>query len=212
MIVSPFKDVVTRVYKPVQWSKLANGWVKLNTDGSSLGNPGLAGGGGLIRDEEAKWIVNFAHKIGKTTSFIAELWALRDGLNVCISHNFAAMEVELDAKANPNYTNVLVSSLMDDCRVLVSRIPQIHFRHCYREGNRCVDALARMGGTQASDFLILACPPMDLVKLLDFDFHGLYLNRLVQSICFPLSLLNEFLHTKKRYLSYSRDRDMSYGL
>ena len=68
--------------------------VKLNTDGSSLGNPGLAGGGGLIRDEEGKWIAGFARKIGKTTSFFAELCALRDGLNVCISHNFAAVEVE----------------------------------------------------------------------------------------------------------------------
>lgn len=68
------------------------------------------------------------------------------------------MEVELDAKAivdaitNPNYTNVFVSSLMDDCRMLVSQIPQICIRHCYCEANRCADALARMGGSQASEF------------------------------------------------------------
>ena len=98
-------------------------------------------------------VVGFARKIGKTTSFMAELWALHDGLNVCISRNFAVMEVELDAKAivdaiaNLNYTNVFVSSLMDDCRLLVSRIPHICFRHCYREANRCADALACMGGT-----------------------------------------------------------------
>lgn len=59
----------------------------------------------------------------------------------------------------------------------MSRIPQIHFSHCFHEANRCADALARMGGTQASNFVILACPPMDLVKLLDFDFHGFYLNK-----------------------------------
>ena len=188
---SPTKDVVTKVCKPVCWSKPASGWVKLNTDGSSLGNPGLAGGGDLIRDKEGKWITGFARKIGKTTSFIAELWALCDGLNMCINHSFAAVEVELDAKAiidalaNPSYTNVFVSSLMDDCRLLISQIPQICFRHYYREANRCADALARMGGTQASDFVNFVCLPEDLVQLLDFDLHGLYLNRMC-----PMSLFS----------------------
>ncbi|XP_075659206.1 uncharacterized protein LOC142629103 [Castanea sativa] len=119
----------------------ASGWVKLNTDNSSLGNPGLAGGGRLIRDkEDAKAIV--------------------------------------EAIANPNYSKLFVSSLMEDCKLLVSRIPQVRFRLCYREANRCADGLARMGGKQASDFVFLSCPLVDLVKLLDFDFLGLYLNRL----------------------------------
>jgi len=138
-------------------------------DGSSLDNPGLARGGGLLRDEGGKWIASFARKIERKTSFIAELWALLDGLNVCLNYNFAAMEVELDAKAiveaiaNPYYTNVFVSSLMEDCRLLVSQIPQVCFRHCFHEANRCADALACMGGSQAIDFVFLACLPVDLV-------------------------------------------------
>ena len=188
---SPTKDAVRRVCKPVCWSKPASGWVKLNTDGSSLGNSGLAGGGGLIRDEEGKWITGFACKIGKTTSFIVELWALHDGLNVCINHRFAAVEVELDAKAiidalaNLSYTNIFVSSLMDDCRLLITQIPQICFRHCYCEANRCADALARLGGSQVYDFVNFVCPPEDLVQLLDSDLHGLYLNRMCPVSVFP---------------------------
>ena len=94
------------------------------------------------------------------------------------------MEVELEIKAiveaiaNPYYTNVFVSSLMEDCRLLVAQIPQVCFRHCFHEANRCVDALACMGGSQAIGFVFLACPPVDLVKFLDFYFLGLYLNRL----------------------------------
>ena len=42
-------------------------------DGSSIGNPGLAGGGGLIRDKEGAWVVGFARNIGISSSFIAEL-------------------------------------------------------------------------------------------------------------------------------------------
>lgn len=38
--------------------------MKLKTDGSSLGNPGVAGGGGLIRDENGNWVVGLARRIG----------------------------------------------------------------------------------------------------------------------------------------------------
>ena len=38
------------VIKQIHWDKPEEGWMKLNTDGLSLGNPGLAGGGGVIRD------------------------------------------------------------------------------------------------------------------------------------------------------------------
>ena len=113
--------------------------------------------------------MGFACKIGKTTNFLAELWALHDGLNMYLKHNFATVEVEIDAKAivdaisNPNYTNLFVSPLMDDCKLLVSRIPQICFRHCYCEANRCIDALVRLGGLQSSDFVIFVSLPMDLV-------------------------------------------------
>lgn len=37
--------------------------------------------------------------IGITSSYIAELWALRDRLLLCINRNFNAIEVELDAKS-----------------------------------------------------------------------------------------------------------------
>ena len=67
---------------------------------------------------------------------------------------------------------------MDDCRLLISWIPQFHLRHCYREANRCADGLARLGGLQATDFVMFMCPLVDFVKLLDSDLKGLYLNKL----------------------------------
>ena len=38
----------------VQWLPPPVNWVKLNSDGPSMGNPGLAGGGGLIRNERGE--------------------------------------------------------------------------------------------------------------------------------------------------------------
>ena len=53
-----------RVATPVCWVKPEAGWMKLNTDGSSLSNLSLARGGGLVRNEEGRWLVGFARKIG----------------------------------------------------------------------------------------------------------------------------------------------------
>ena len=72
--------------------------MKLNTDGSSLGNPGLAGAGGLIRDGNRSWVVGFARKIGVASSLLAELWALRDELLLCLQFHVQAVIIEMDAK------------------------------------------------------------------------------------------------------------------
>ena len=74
-------------------------WYKVNLDGSSLGNPSLVGGGGLIRDETGKWIRGYARAIGTTTRAAAELWALRDGIRLCIAIKLQVVVVEFDAKA-----------------------------------------------------------------------------------------------------------------
>ena len=69
----------------------------------------------MIRDEMGNWMVGFSRKIRVTSSFEAELWALRDGLSICVEMSSLAIEVELDAKAiidilvQPTQSNSLVS-------------------------------------------------------------------------------------------------------
>jgi len=47
---------------------------------------GLAGGGGVVKDDQGNWVIGCARKIGPVSSFLAELWALRDGaLPLCAS-------------------------------------------------------------------------------------------------------------------------------
>jgi hypothetical protein len=53
---------------PIKWVSPPLGCFKLNTDGSSLGNPGLAGGGGVIRNHAGEWVGGFSRAIGVTTS------------------------------------------------------------------------------------------------------------------------------------------------
>ena len=82
----------------VRWTKPPLSWHKLNLDGSSIGNSGRAGGGGLIRDDKGVWVKGYARNIGHTTSVAAELWALRDGLRLCSALKIPDVIIELDAK------------------------------------------------------------------------------------------------------------------
>ena len=75
----------------MSWTKPAANWFKLNTDGSLLGNPGRASGGGLARNDRGMWIAGFTQNIGKATSVEAELWGLRAGLFLCKTLNLEAI-------------------------------------------------------------------------------------------------------------------------
>lgn len=148
-IASP-KLMTRRCVKRIRWEKPLVGWMKLNTDGSMFGSLGVAGCGGVIRDDCGNWISGFTKRIGITNSFIAEMWGLREGLIMCCNLNIASLIVELDARAvvdafsNNQYVNNIISPILDDCRLLSSRFSRIQFKHCYREGNRVADTLAKM--------------------------------------------------------------------
>ena len=64
------------IMKSIRWEKLRASWLTLNTNGLAASNSGLAGGGGLVKDENDDWVIGFARKIRNTSSFLAELWAL----------------------------------------------------------------------------------------------------------------------------------------
>ena len=121
------RDLTCSIIKRVRWEKPQAGWKKLNTDGASKGNPGLAGCGGVIRDENGRWIAGFSRRIGVTTSFEAEVWGFWEGLINCSNLNIHSLIIELDAKVvvdvflNPNYQNNVVSPILDDCRQLMLR-------------------------------------------------------------------------------------------
>ena len=72
----------------VSWKKADAGWVKLNMDGSFLGNLGASGFGGLIYDQNGTWICGYARKVGNATSVVAELWGLKAGLSIVVSMGF----------------------------------------------------------------------------------------------------------------------------
>ena len=171
------------ILKSIRWEKSRAGWLTLNTDGSAASNSSPVEGGGLVRDESSDWVIGFARKIGNTSSFLAELWALRDGLQLCLQIHAQSAVIELDDKAivdafnSPTISSSIVYSIMDDYRHMATRIPQKMFRHIYREANKCANFLARIGILLENDFISFSNPPVDLVSILEADANGLYVNK-----------------------------------
>ena len=164
----------------VRWRRPDQGKLKLNIDGSAQGNSGLAGGGGVLRDNRGNWVLGYSRKIERTTSSLAEWWALRDGLHLCLSKNHLDVVVELDleiivdALTTTQQLDQPVSLLMGDCRSMATRFNHIQFKHCYRERNKCANGLARKGVTQIDDFFVYDNPPVEIENSFIHDLAGKY--------------------------------------
>ncbi|GKV27995.1 hypothetical protein SLEP1_g37098 [Rubroshorea leprosula] len=125
----------------VKWNPPPEGAIKLNTDGSAFGNPGMAGAGGVFRDHLGNWILGFSRNIGHTTSIAAKLWAIRDGLKLVVSRGYNRLILETDSRIaltllhaeNCNFHSLAV--LISDCRVLLRQLPDVQTTHIYREAN-----------------------------------------------------------------------------
>ena len=78
------------------------------------------------------------------------------------------MEIELDVKLvidllkkevwNPNSNDFFVA----DCREGLKEICLVRVQHCYRETNKCADALAKKGALLSQDFVVFVEPPSDV--------------------------------------------------
>ena len=132
----------------------------------------------MIRDEVGNWVIGFSRKIGRTDGFAAEMWAFRDGLQLCQQMSARAVLIELDAKAlvdilnNFAYSNAVISPLLDDCKFLISHFSQVRVKHIYLEANKCANRLAKLGLSQAVDFIVHSAPPVELIPLVEADSLG----------------------------------------
>lgn len=133
--------------KIVEWTKPSIGWVKLNTDGASLGNPGIAGAGGLLRDHKGQLIFAFKEPLGHSTNTMAEPKALHRGLLLSWQHGFSKIWVEVDATSiisllSSEYTGLwLFQHILHHIQSLLN-LMEVRITHIFREANQAADLLA----------------------------------------------------------------------
>ncbi|XP_061354128.1 uncharacterized protein LOC133298795 [Gastrolobium bilobum] len=87
----------------VSWTFPEVGFVKVNTDGASCGNPGVATCGGVIRNSQGIWLNGFAYKLGFCSSFKAELWGILRGLEMAWSKGYRKIILESDSLLASNH-------------------------------------------------------------------------------------------------------------
>ncbi|KAF2322313.1 hypothetical protein GH714_011053 [Hevea brasiliensis] len=149
------------------WQPPPEGWVKLNVDGSCLGNPGDASAGGLLRDASSNWLLGFGFNIGETSVLAAELIGISFGLQLAWLNGFRRVIVESDSlkavKLINNERDISLhplAALIQDCRRLMKMDWDCYLSHIYREQNFCADSLAKQShGLQIQELAVWDSPP-----------------------------------------------------
>jgi len=126
--------------------------VTINCDGAARGNPGPAGAGAIVVDEEGAVLAEVAEGLGETTNNVAEYTAVIRGLEE--AKRLGAHEVLLRSDSQ-----LLINQLTGRYRVKAPHLQPLHRRvrallvgfakvdleHVPRERNAEADRLANLG-------------------------------------------------------------------
>ncbi|XP_042502492.1 uncharacterized protein LOC122079820 [Macadamia integrifolia] len=131
----------------VHWCKPQVNWVKLNFDGSSIGNPGLQGIGRVFRDCLRRVLGSYKIFMGVTGVFHAEMEGLMEGLIHARDLGFNQLWVEPDSSSVVMWVQQrkIPWFAAQQWAFLKPYLDGINWKisHIFREGNSIVDFLAR---------------------------------------------------------------------
>lgn len=124
----------------------------LYTDGASRGNPGPAGIGVVLLDEDGSPLERIARYVGVTTNNQAEYHALLVGLEAAAHLGAQEVEVRLDSelivkqmKGQYRVRSPQLEPLYRRARALLFSFPRSIISYIPRETNREADQLANLG-------------------------------------------------------------------
>ena len=123
--------------------------LRLFTDGAARGNPGPAGLGVVIEDDQGLRLRGLCRYIGTATNNQAEYLAVIEGLRAVEEWQPDRLEVYLDSKlvveqlaGRFRVKNAALMSLSRQASDLLKRFGQVSITHVPREKNKGADALA----------------------------------------------------------------------
>ncbi|KAJ8763770.1 hypothetical protein K2173_003552 [Erythroxylum novogranatense] len=156
------------------WTHPRYDYFKLNVDGSSKGNPGLAGCGGVVRDFTSNWVCGFATHLGVCTSMVAELNGLLEGLNCAWDSGCRRLMVEMDSLScvqliRGSLVNLCLAGLLSKIRAMLQREWVVQVTHVYREANRLADLLANIAVLSSTRRRTWWSPPAAVLSILIQD-------------------------------------------
>ncbi|GLJ19309.1 hypothetical protein SUGI_0347620 [Cryptomeria japonica] len=152
--------------KLTKWVPPRKGWAKLNFDGASRGNPGIAGIGCAIHQDNGELIASINKPIGLASNNMAEFSALREGLIIAKSLKIKYLEIEGDSSLTINavrtreVTNWKLKAEFKSILDLIKYFEETSVKHIYREGNSIADKLANLGA-DGNSYVFRKDSPMD---------------------------------------------------
>ncbi|KAL2228320.1 UNVERIFIED_CONTAM: putative ribonuclease H protein [Sesamum indicum] len=170
-------------YKPktkiIKWTKPEPGWVKINTDGASKGNPGRAGAGGIARDEEGATTFAFYEILGETNNTFTEVFALFKALQLCRADNITWIWIEVDGNCilhlvqQSEKAHWFLKHMLTHICLMLKKV-EYKITHIYREGNKAADYLANLAcSTNSSKLLKGKELQGQLVGIIECDRQGI---------------------------------------
>ena len=124
-LVCPTKNIKIKIPRIIKWNAPLEPFIKLNIDGSSLGNPGLVGASRLLCNSLGDWISSFSLYMGITSNNIAELGAVCEGLLLAWNLGFKFIHLEIYSMIvlfwliNNNDIPPIINPILCDCRNLM---------------------------------------------------------------------------------------------
>ena len=121
----------------------------LYADGAARGNPGPAGAGAALLDEEGRLVAEAMRFLAHATNNVAEYTALIIGLEEAQRHDVQDLDIRMDSKLVVEQMNGKWKIKHPNLRpraveagALLASFPKWRIRHVPREQNTIADALA----------------------------------------------------------------------
>ena len=121
-------------------------------DGGSRGNPGLAGWGAYIANDDGTVLAELSGALGVATNNVAEYHGLIAALQWAVDNDVTALAVKGDSlllveqmRGNYKVKNEGLKPLHMKARMLVMQIGNVSFAHVPREKNKDADRLSNVG-------------------------------------------------------------------
>jgi len=137
------------VRKPHRARSRKAGRLIIHTDGASRGNPGEAGLGALIEDEDGQVLARLARYLGRATNNHAEYAALIDALKEALELGAGEVAVHADSelvvkqvKGEYRVKHPELKPMHAEVMGLLSRFEGYEIKYIPRERNKEADALA----------------------------------------------------------------------
>ncbi|OMP03730.1 hypothetical protein CCACVL1_02287 [Corchorus capsularis] len=160
LVCVPYNSSVPRQVVP--WSPPPLGFLKFNVDGASSGSTGLAGIGGVLRNNLGVILLRFSKNIGLAGAAKAEVLAIREALLISCASDWKhthSLVIESDCYNAVKWVNATISCHWE-LRMFISQIGAItrgvtnwKVHHIFREANSIADELAKAGINRQNDLL-----------------------------------------------------------